>query len=298
MAFKSNLKSLQSRRTQYQERIKLVSGGYIKPDAFPGGEITVYPWDSNIDDWFTERLRKGNRDTVMFDLCEQLCDLNGCPLDSFLMGDVDTILLVARANRYGGIVEYSYVCPSCGHQMEDNIQVPEMLETISPKAQDYPGYDEITLPDCLDVIRVRPLQIKDEKIIMERDKTSKALMTDRVMHVLMPIVTINDGKPDAWEDAVRWYNALSPLDAQCLEDKENELYPHLNTALPHQCDQCRKQFKHKLDFNTEFFRASLKPGSGTSLAPDVQSSLGLKGAGNQPQGGAGPNPGSHGKVGQ
>src|SRR5271157_5163859 len=150
MAFQSKLKSLQPRRMQFQKRVKLLSGGYIKPDAFPNGEITVFPWDMNVDDWLAERIRKGVRDTVLFDLCAHLCDLNGCPLDSFIVGDVNTVLLVARAIRYDSVVQYEAVCPKCQHTTTESIRVPDELGRVGEKTLEYPGFDTITLSDCGD----------------------------------------------------------------------------------------------------------------------------------------------------
>lgn len=300
MAFQSKLKTLQPRRLQFQKKIKLLSGGYVKPDSFPNGEITVFPWDANVDDWLAERVRKGDRNTVLFDLCAQVCDLNGCPIDSFVLGDVNTVLLVSRSIRFNSVVEYEVQCPNqvCKHTTTETISVPDELGRIGEKTADYPGFDTIVLPECQDEVQIRPLQVKDEKLILERDAMSKQLMTDHVMHILMPIVAINGGKPDAWEEAVRWYQALPPGDAQFLEDKENALYPHLDTDLPHVCDECGMKFKHRLDFTAEFFRSSLKPGHGATLETNVRPSVERQGAVSQPAGSPGPNPGADGAVGE
>lgn len=270
MAFQSKLKSLVPRRTQFQTKIKMLSGGYAKPDAFPNGEITIYPWDTNIDDWLADRLKKGEQSMVLYDLCAKLCDLGTCPLDNFVIGDVNTVLLVARSLRYASRVEYEARCPACNNRELESIRVPDELGRIGEKTQDYPGFDEITLPDCQDVIRVRPLTVHDERVINQRDDVSKALMTDHIMHILIPIVSINDGKPDSWEQALQWFNAISPQDAAYLEAQENQLYPHLDTDIPHRCDKCSTEFRHTLDFSQEFFRRGLKPGKGAAMANDVR----------------------------
>lgn len=270
MAFQSKLKSLAPRRAQFQTKIKLLSGGYVKPDAFPNGEITVYPWDTNIDDWLAARLKKGNQAMVLYDLCAQLCDLGTCPLESFIIGDVNTVLLVARSLRYASRVEYEARCPSCNFKTVEVIKVPDELGRVGEKDQTYQGFDEIVLPDCQDVVHVRPLTVRDEKVLSDRDEVSKALMTDHIMHILLPIVAINGGKPDSWEQALQWFNAISPQDAAYLESQENALYPHLDVDIPHRCDKCGTEFRHTLDFSQEFFRRSLKPGKGAAMANDVQ----------------------------
>lgn len=277
MAFTSNLKSLTPRRQQFQKKIKLLSGGYIKPDSFPNGEITVFPWDADVDDWLADRIKKGNQALVLYDLCAKVCDLNGCPLDSFLIGDVNTVLLVSRSIRYSSVIEYEAECPICRHRAFETITVPDELGRAGEKTPDYRGYDEIILPDCQDVVQIRPLCVRDERLLSERDEASRMLMTDHVMRILQPVVSINGGKPDAWEEILRWFKAISPRDAAFLEQKEGELYPHLDVSLPHQCDRCGKQFKHDLDFSQEFFRSSLKPVQGNKVSTDVRSGVERKG---------------------
>jgi hypothetical protein len=144
------------------------------------------------------------------------------------------------------------------------------LGRIGEKAEGYPGFDEIVMPDCQDVVRIRPLTVRDERKIGERDDASKALMTDHVMHILAPIVEINGGKPDNWEQVLQWFNALSPMDAPFLEAQENLLYPHLETDLPHRCDRCQNEFTHSLDLSKDFFRRRLKPGKGAAIPADVR----------------------------
>jgi hypothetical protein len=270
MAFQSKLKSLVPRREQFQRRIKLLSNGYTCPKAFPNGEITVYPWDTHVDDWLAARIKKGDQHMVLYDLCAQVADLNGCPLENFVIGDVNTVLLVSRSIRHNSVVEYEAQCPACGYKTVETINVPNELGRVGEKFDGYLGYDQIVLPDCEDVVHIRPLTVRDEKFIAERDDSSKALMTDHIMHILMPIVSINDGKPDAWEQVLTWFNAISPRDAAYLEAKENELYPHLDTDIPHRCDKCQTEFRHELDFSREFFRPSVKPGKGAPVSNAVR----------------------------
>lgn len=258
------------RKERFQKRIRLLSGGYVKPDAFPNGEIVVYPWDTSTDDWLTERTKKGNQNMVLYDLCGQLCNLNGCPLESFVVGDVNTVLLVARSIRYNSVVQYEPVCPSCGDRTTDQMVVPDELGRIGEKASDYPGYDHITLPDSGDEVYIRPLTVRDERLIADRDEVSRKFMTDHVMHILTPVVAINEGKPDGYEEVLRWFNAISPLDAAYLETQQNLLYPHLDTDIPHKCDKCGKEFTHSLEFSREFFRPSVKPGKGATVPADVR----------------------------
>lgn len=269
MAIKSNLKSLEPRKVQFQTRIKLLSNGFSYPSAFPNGEITVYPWDASVDDWIAERGRRGNQGTILYDLCAKVCDLNGCPIDQFVVGDINTVLLVSRAMRYNSRVEYECECPYCSHRTVEVIKVPDELGRVGEKAEGYPGYDEVTLQDSKDVVRFRPLLVRDEKLIEARDDVSRQVISDRLMHIITPIVAVNEGVPDSLEEAVRWYNALSPYDSTQLETAENEAYPHLDTELAHRCDRCHKRFKFPLDISADFFRSGLKSGKSNALASEA-----------------------------
>lgn len=287
MPIHSNLKSLEPRREHFKSRMKLLSGGYSRPESFPDGEITVYPWDASVDDWLTERGKKGDQGNLLYDLCAKVCDLNGCPIDQFVVGDIQAVLLVSRAMRYNSIVEYDAVCSFCGYTSTERAKVPDELPKIGEKDSSYRGWDDILLPDCRDVVRVRPLLVRDEKWISERDEVSRQLISDRIIHILKPIVSVNEGAPDSIEEALRWYNALSPTDAAYLENAENESYPHLDLDLLHQCDRCRKKFTHSLDFNADFFRARLKSVRNAPLASEARSRMERKESDNQPQGSAG-----------
>ncbi len=248
---------LAPRRQAYSQQIKLLSGGFSCRTAFPSGEITVYPWDTTVDDWLSERVKKGDRNRLLFELVGKVCNLNSCPIEKFVVGDVNTVLLVSRSIRYSNVVEYACACPHCRAATTEKIKIPDELGRIGEKGPDYAGFDNITLPGCKDIVSIRPLLIGDEFSISDREDAAKKQVSDRVMHILKPITEINDGKPDTLDQLFTWYNALSPSDASFLEDKENEMYPHLDTAIPHVCDECDRPFKHTLDFNQDFFRSSL-----------------------------------------
>lgn len=278
MPFQSKLKDLRPRKVQFQKRIKLLSHGFAKPDSFPNGEITVYPWDTEVDDWLFERMKKGDQHMVMYDMAAKVCDLNGCPLDTFVVGDVNTVLLVSRSLRYNSVIEYEAECPHCSFKSVEAIKVPEELGRIGEKTADYPGFDEIILKDCQDVIRIRPLRVRDERNIADRDETSRALMTDHVMRILTGIVAINEGEPSAWEEVLHWWNAISPRDCAFLEAEQKRLSPLLDSDIPHVCDRCRKKFTHTIEFGKDFFRSSLSPVPGNKVEANVRPGLEQRGA--------------------
>lgn len=256
MAINTKMQSLAPRRQVYRKEITLLSGGYTNPKAWPEGRITVYPWDSTVDEYLYQTGRKTNRNLLLIGLLGQVCDLNGGSVDEFVSTEINTVLLTARALSISsdGAVRYTVHCPSCRHPENVTILVPDELEKVGEKGEGYPGYDDITLPDCQDVVRVRPLTLRDEQVILERSPEARKSLSDRKLRILMAVVTVNDGRPDNLDEMVRYYDALSPADVRFLEEEEDRLSPHLNLLIPHQCDECNHQYKYPLGIDTEFFR--------------------------------------------
>ena len=120
----------------------------------------------------------------------------------------------------------------------------------------YPGYDVIELPVVKDVVKIRPLLVADERSIASRTEENRAAVPDTELRPLMRVVSINDTKPDTLDELVVWFRALHASDAKFLEDKGREITPHLNTAIPHICDErdCNQRFSFPLTLDQEFFR--------------------------------------------
>jgi hypothetical protein len=275
MPLKTNMQSLKPRRQAFSREIILLSRGYTNPTAWPEGRITVYPWDSSIDEFMLEQVRRSKRTEVVFSLVERLCNLNGGKIDDLLTSELMTILLTARAMAAGeGRVVYNAECPSCHHANQEAIVVPDELEKIGEKAADYPGWDDILLADAKDTVRIRPLTVRDEKIVTERSSQDRQVVSDRLMRTLLGIVSINGSTADTLDEMLRWYNALTPADLKFLETEQDRLSPHLNTDIQHICDECGTRFTYRLGFETEFFRGGSAPAPGGTLETPVQPGVG------------------------
>ncbi len=258
MAIKSNITDKRPRREKFKKVITLPSGGFANRTAFPEGKITVYPWDSLIDAWLTETAQKATseeRDKLLFTVLEKVCDLNGCPLNNFVLGDVNAVLMTARSIQNQSKVEYITICPDCGHEENESITVPDELELVGAKGPDYPGSDTVTLPGCGDVIELTPLRVGDQITITTRLPEAKAKISDHVALLIAPIVSINSTQPDRIEELYEWYMALPPDDAVFLEDRTDALSPHLNQEIPQRCERCNLVYGFRLVLDREFFRS-------------------------------------------
>jgi len=256
MPIKTNLKSLTPRRQQYKREITLLSHGYNNPTAWPDGKITIFPWDNAIDQWLIENIRKAPKQELVYGLLRHCCDLNGGNIDDFVADEINVVLLVSRALSTDGVVVYTSSCPYCGFKKPEKIKVPEELEKVGEKTADYPGFDTITLPVVNDVVKLRPLLVRDEKLIINREDDKKKSVPDAELRTLMRVVSINESKPDTLDELVIWFRALHVKDAKFLDEKGRDLTPHLNSNIPHICDDpdCGKKFTFPVTFDQEFFR--------------------------------------------
>lgn len=237
-------------RERFKKEITLLSKGFSMRDKIPGGKLTVFPWDQSVDDWVIRNLKKLNLATLPYEIVKRLVGLD--KIDELPSGDVNTILLVAKALSRDSVVQYTATCPACGHKEPTQIIVPEQLERISEKGDDYPGYDDVTLPACKDVIRIRPLLVRDELVLAKREENDP--IPRRLARAISAILTVNGGQPDNVEEAFTYLKALQPSDLDHLLDQMSVLEPHLGTELKHKCDKCGTEHSHNLTLDTEFFR--------------------------------------------
>jgi len=272
MPLKSNITDRRHRREKFKREITLISGGFAKPDAFPGGKITVYPWDSSVEAWLTDVAIKAtgpDRDRILYDLMTRICNLNGCPLDDFVVGDVNTVLMVSRSIGNMNQIQYLVICPKCGHEETCKILIPDELKPVGKKSPEYPGYDTVILDDCKDAVDIRPLRIKDELAITGRPPEQKQQISNHTAHVIGPVISVNKTQPDSILELLEWFNSLSPHDAKQLEEAIDAHTPHLSQDLIQKCDECGTVWKHRLLLDQDFFRSGRIGVSREALATDL-----------------------------
>lgn len=271
MAIRTNMKSLAPRRQAYSRKIVLPSHGYTNRQAWPGGELVVYPWDSSIDEFVLQAVKRMPNAQVVSQLIERVCNLNGGNVDDMIAAETPAILLASRAFGASntGQVEYQTKCPGCGAAEKSTIHIPDELGILGEKPEDYPGYDTIVLPSCQDRVDIRPLKLGDEKLIFDQ-KNQGSKYTESLLKTMLAVVSVNSSQADNLDEMARWCEALAPEDIDFLEKEQMRITPRLNTAIDHVCDSCGREFVHTLVFQMEFFRASSAPKPGGALEKDVR----------------------------
>lgn len=243
-------------REKFKQRIRLLSGGFVNPKAFPNGEITIYPWDIQVDDWMLTQGK--NQGSNMFDIVPNLCDLNGADVNELFVGDASTILLVSRSLRHGNTIEFSPVCSFCNRTNKpESLKIPDQLRKLAEKPPGWGGTDKVTLPDSGDEVEIRPLRVGDEKAIDALKFDEAKELPSMTAHIIWGIVSIGGGKPDTRGELLHWFRALSPKDQDYLGSKVDELHPRLDNDVDYRCDFCGKIFTYTIEFNRNFFRGGV-----------------------------------------
>jgi len=250
MPIKSNLQSLAPAREKFKKEITLLSHGYSMREKIPDGKVTVYPWDQSIDEWVIKALRKTSVEQISFEVVKKLVNVNN--VDAMPVGDVVTILLVARALARDSSLHYNSTCPHCNHSEPVTLLVPDHLEKVAEKSADYVGFDEITLPVCKDKIRIRPLLVRDEIGVLERPDNST--VSKKMMRAVAALVAVNETQPDTADEAIQYFNAIPPADFSYITEMMEKLTPHLGTEVKHKCVSCQGEYSHDLNLDNDFFR--------------------------------------------
>jgi len=254
MAIKTKLTIDVPSRERLKQTITLLSQGAANPKAFPDGQITVYPWDVQVDDWLVKSGR--NTDSSVFDVIPKLAELNGCDLDDLFVGDASTILLVSRSLRHGNKIDFSPVCTNC--RKTNNVvtlDVPRQLRKLAEKPKGWGGTDTIVLPSIKDEIEIRPLRLKDEKAIENMTPEAAAMVPPVTARMCRAIVSVGGGKPDSVAEIVSYLRRLDPVDQDYLSEQIDALHPRLDSDVTFVCDYCGKQFVYTISFDRNFFRS-------------------------------------------
>lgn len=258
MAIKTNLKDLRPTREKFNRTIKLL-GPHSVRQWFPKGEVTVYPWDSTIDEWVATTKDSKSSDYAQFllEIVKRLVNLGDCPAQNLCYGDATLVMMVARSLRNKGQYSLEPKCsnPKCGCvNPTEYIRIPEDLEILGLKELDYPGYDEIKLPDSEDLVCIRPTTIGDVIRLANRNDLEKATVTETRAALLWNITSVGGGKPDSLDELNEWYNALSPSDQVYIGQTREKLEPQLSNRIKFECERCKEEFSVEIPLNSEFFR--------------------------------------------
>jgi len=233
--------------------IKLPSGGYsLKPDI-PDGNITIWPWDSEVSNWFLSMTRQGGsaRTDVPVQVVRKLTRLPEKVMNRFLVSELFLVMLVGRSLVNGGTLRYEAVCPHCtAKQKPSTIKVPDQLGVQAEKPVDYPGYDIVTLPEVGDELKISMLTVEAAQLATDAAKN----ISEDGAHAAATIIEVGGGRPADIHETFKYYLALSPSDREYLNKKIRELEPGLDLEIPHACDACEKKFKFNLGLSYDFFR--------------------------------------------
>jgi hypothetical protein len=271
MAINSSIQDFRPTREKFSTTIPLVSGGFSVREFFPTGEIKVFPWDTQMDEWAVSNKKAITTPMLAIQILKRCAALGKCPPERFCIGDAMAIMMVSKALRSNGAFVHRPKCTACGFEHpEDTFYIPNSLEIIGKKDLDYKGTDDFTLDDCLDVVTVRPLLINDYLRVENRNEVEKLALSDDHALNIWPIVAIGGGKPDSLDEASLWYNALTPADQVQFNQAVSDFSPHLSDEIKYQCDKCSADFVVQIPNEREFFRKRLRKVPPRPLAVNLE----------------------------
>jgi Zn ribbon nucleic-acid-binding protein len=193
------------------------------------------------------------------------------------------ILMISRSILRNDVVIFETECPACNDKHQHQLKVPDQLERVAEKKADWLGFDLITLPDCQDVVKVRPVTVAEEMTLMDRTEVVRAqTCNDTVARIIAGLVSINDSKPDNAAEAITWFKALPPSDSDYLIEEFDKNQPQLSNIVHVQCDECGHNFDHGLRLNDDFFRRVSPASDRGKVADVVRAGVQDKGSGSGP----------------
>lgn len=252
MPINTKLTSLVPASERLKKTITLISGGYSLHPEVKDGQLTIYPWDSEVSEWVASSSRAQDP-LFSATLVQKLTRLPSQVMDRFIASELLLVMLVARSLVTKGTVEYRARCPHCqAVQKTSTLKVPEELGVLGKKDTWYQGFDMIKLPESEDEIKLRPLMVVHLKEIEGRRPPN---LSESGANLAASIQEVNGGAPTSPEELFSYYLALPPGDVVYLRQKSNELSPALDTVVAHVCDssRCEKKFSYNLGLHYDFF---------------------------------------------
>lgn len=251
MPLKSKLPSLTPASERLKKSITLISHGYSLKPEIQDGVITVYPWDSEVSQWVISAERGSNDYDFIIRVAKKLLRCPDAVLHKMVASELLVVMLVARSLVNSGNLSYTAKCPHCkAVQAKSQVTVPDNLGKIGEKENDYRGWDEVTLPESGDAVKLRSPLVLD--VINAFSKGIKDVSETGLLNAVS-IMAVNDTMPDDFNELVKYYLALPPNDASFIRKYMNDHSPALDTKIPHECDQCNKPFSYDLALSYDFF---------------------------------------------
>lgn len=241
---------------RFKQDITLPSGGYSDTTTFPGGKLTVYPWDMGTSEWMAA-APKANELSFMAQLVARLTHLSVDKVKNMVSSELPLVAMVARALTFdNSSISYYATCPHCRTvQPKTTLQIPAQLEKVGEKPQGYTG-DSTVLPVSQDSVVIRPITVNEEEGARNRPDKFQKLLGNVEATALAAVRSIGGGTPDTQDELVRWYRALAPADAEFLITEVARFNPGVNNSVKHACENttCAREFTYELNLATDFFR--------------------------------------------
>lgn len=236
------------------ETIELPSKGVFYPEDSPlrSGTIELYYMTTKHEDILTSPnlIQKG---IVLDKLIDALIATKGVKSSDLLVGDLNAVMVAARILGYGKDYETSLICPSCGSEVEQVVNLSELNMENSPEDTKIPSF-KVTLPLSKKEVVLKLLTRGDELKIDKEVKGLKKINNEiepETTTRLKFIVKSVDGDSNP---AVIWQFVDNMLvrDARYLREQYRKMIPDVNFNIQVECT-CGTTQTMRLPIGADFF---------------------------------------------
>jgi len=170
--------------------------------------------------------------------------------------DKMAVLLAARIEAYGPEYEVFSICPHCGEEQEETIDLTEVLTNVveSDLERTEAGTAIIELPKSNKVVEFKVLLPKDlGSITKSVDKMKKLnINTSFNVEFFKRIIVSMDGSEDK-DQISEFVQNIRIMDSRALTKAYNNSLPSISTQRKSTCHSCGKESEGGLPIQANFF---------------------------------------------
>ena len=184
-------------------------------------------------------IKKG---TVINELIQSCLRDKSVDVTSLLSGDRNALMIAVRASGYGANYDPTFLCPSCEHKNNLEVDLSSLpikqleLEPSTPGANEF----SFTLPTGGQVITFRFLTGQQEESLLQQMNTKKkkgilnsSLVTARLMSSIVAV----DGNSNR-SDVSKFVQYMPAMDSLALRNFIDDHEPGVDMSIDFECTAC------------------------------------------------------------
>lgn len=237
--------------TYHTEVVDLPSKGLFYPENSPlrSGQIELYHMTAKHEDILTSTnlMQKG---VVLDRLFDALIATKGVKSADLLVGDLNAVMVAARILGYGKDYPIEVVCPKCGSEIEQTVDLTSLNMVEGVKSS-----QEVVLPLSGAKVKLKFLTRADELAI---DKEVKALSKvsaeggyENTARLRAMIAEVNGDKSAG--TIYKFVDTMLVKDSRFLKAEYRKMMPNVDFNVPVTCTCSEDEISVRLPISAKFF---------------------------------------------